>query len=102
MYDPSTEEEENCERIQLLDLARGRLVDNYSTENLQGENSTKWQDFPSVELDLILVATNHFSEAKKAWRRWIRSSLQGTLLLNPMIMSNLNLQGVVMFKETKS
>ncbi|KAI8525185.1 hypothetical protein RHMOL_Rhmol13G0209300 [Rhododendron molle] len=73
------EEEENGERIQLLDLVRGRLVDNYSTENLQGENSTMWQDFPSVELDLILLATNHFSEENKLGEGGFGPVYKGTL-----------------------
>ncbi|KAF7121509.1 hypothetical protein RHSIM_Rhsim13G0158400 [Rhododendron simsii] len=63
------EEEENGERIQLLDLARGRLVDNYSTANLQGENSTKWQDFPSVEVLSCLKKQNLKFRAKRGLLR---------------------------------
>ncbi|KAH7838698.1 hypothetical protein Vadar_030025 [Vaccinium darrowii] len=56
---------ENNQEVQLLDLAQGRIVDDYSTDNLQGENPTKSHDFPSIQLDLILVATKHFSQENK-------------------------------------
>ncbi|XAR73356.1 Non-specific serine/threonine protein kinase [Bertholletia excelsa] len=41
-----------------------RLTDDYSFESFQGE-STSTQDFPSIKLDLICMATNHFSEENK-------------------------------------
>ncbi|XP_058198498.1 uncharacterized protein LOC131314017 [Rhododendron vialii] len=73
------EERENNQEVQLLDLAQARIVDGYSTDNLQGEKPAKSHDFPSVQLDLVLVATKHFSEENKLGEGGFGPVYKGTL-----------------------
>ncbi|KAF7119586.1 hypothetical protein RHSIM_Rhsim13G0158800 [Rhododendron simsii] len=65
------EERENNQEVQLLGLAQARIVDDYSTDNLQGEKPEKPHDFPSVQLDL-------------AWNIWCKG--EGILeLMDPLL-----------------
>ncbi|XP_058198495.1 cysteine-rich receptor-like protein kinase 15 [Rhododendron vialii] len=73
------EEKENSFEVQLLDLAEGRIVDDYNTENSNGENPAKSQDFPSIQLDIILVATKQFSEENKLGEGGFGPVYKGTL-----------------------
>ncbi|KAF7121490.1 hypothetical protein RHSIM_Rhsim13G0158300 [Rhododendron simsii] len=80
------EEDENSERIQLIDLARRRLVDNYSTENLQGENSTKWQDFPSNHNDYLYLQINLLN-CQQVWNLWCKG--EGILeFMDPLLVES--------------
>ncbi|KAI8525193.1 hypothetical protein RHMOL_Rhmol13G0210100 [Rhododendron molle] len=73
------DERENIQEVQLLDLAQGRIVDDYSTDNLQGEKPAKSHDFPSLQLDLVLVATKHFFEENKLGEGGFGPVYKGTL-----------------------
>ncbi|KAK9291683.1 hypothetical protein L1049_019632 [Liquidambar formosana] len=59
------DENNNSQGVQLLDFRGGRLADDYSNEIFQGEQQVKSQDFPLIRLDLIYVATKHFSDENK-------------------------------------
>ncbi|KAI8525186.1 hypothetical protein RHMOL_Rhmol13G0209400 [Rhododendron molle] len=73
------EERENSSEVQLLDLAQGRIVDDYDTENSHGEKPVKSRDFPSIQLDIILVATKQFSEENKLREGGFGPVYKGTL-----------------------
>ncbi|XAR73354.1 Non-specific serine/threonine protein kinase [Bertholletia excelsa] len=55
-----------------------RLTDDYNSESFQGE-TTSSQDFPSIKLDLIRRATNHFSEENKLGEGGFGPVYKGTL-----------------------
>ncbi|CAL5410858.1 unnamed protein product [Camellia sinensis] len=65
--------------VELIDSARGRFGNDYNSENLQAEKHAKLQDFPSFQLDIILAATEHFSEKNKLGEGGFGPVYKGTL-----------------------
>ncbi|KAJ6885610.1 hypothetical protein NC651_026289 [Populus alba x Populus x berolinensis] len=90
---PRTEEIENIQEEQLLDLVgRATVGDDYSDKYIQGEVTS--QDLPLIRLDVINEATKQFSDENKlgqggfgpvyrAWKLW--SDGQGLELMDPML-----------------
>ncbi|XP_016723439.2 cysteine-rich receptor-like protein kinase 10 [Gossypium hirsutum] len=56
----NSRDEENSQEVQLLDL-----VNEHSRETFNGENGERSQEFPSIQLDVLHAATNHFSDENK-------------------------------------
>ncbi|CAL5344587.1 unnamed protein product [Camellia sinensis] len=56
-----------------------RFGNNYNCEHLRGEKHTKSHDFPSIELNLIHVATKYFSEENKLGEGGFGPVYKGTL-----------------------
>ena len=73
------EKERSSKEVQLLDLAQVRIVNDFNAENFEGERPVKSQDFPSVQLDLILEATKQFSEENKLGEGGFGLVYKGTL-----------------------
>ncbi|CAL5408445.1 unnamed protein product [Camellia sinensis] len=69
----------NSSEVELIDSARGRFGNDYNSENLQAEKHAKLQDFPSFQLDIILVATEYFSEKNKLGEGGFGPVYKGTL-----------------------
>ncbi|KAK8618321.1 hypothetical protein V6N13_132316 [Hibiscus sabdariffa] len=59
------EEHREHSRGQLLDMAEGRILNVHSTETFSVENVGNSQEFPSIQLDTLHAATNHFSHENK-------------------------------------
>ncbi|THG01832.1 hypothetical protein TEA_013807 [Camellia sinensis var. sinensis] len=60
-------------------MAGQRFGNNYNCEHLRGEKHTKSHDFPSIELNLIHVATKYFSEENKLGEGGFGPVYKGTL-----------------------
>jgi serine/threonine protein kinase len=77
----ATEEKKgrSSQEVQLLDLAQLRIVNDFNAENFEGERPVKSQDFPSVQLDLILEATKQFSKENKLGEGGFGPVYKGTL-----------------------
>ncbi|GMP75315.1 hypothetical protein CsSME_00032458 [Camellia sinensis var. sinensis] len=65
--------------VELIDSAGGRFGNDYNSENLQAEKHAKLRDFPSFQLDIILAATEHFSEKNKLGEGGFGPVYKGTL-----------------------
>ncbi|XAR53745.1 Non-specific serine/threonine protein kinase [Bertholletia excelsa] len=77
----SASEEKRAKNIQearLLQLSMERFPHDYSSDNIQGDD-TNSQDFPSIKLDLIRKATNHFSTENKLGEGGFGPVYKGTL-----------------------
>ncbi|CAL5410844.1 unnamed protein product [Camellia sinensis] len=72
-------EKETCQEVEVLNLAGGRFGNDFNNEDLGGEKQTESQDFSSVQLDLIRVATKHFSEENKLGEGGFGPVYKGTL-----------------------
>lgn len=73
------EDNGNSSEVELIDSGGGRFSNDYNSENLQAEKHTKLQDFPSFQLDIILAATEHFSEKNKLGEGGFGPVYKGTL-----------------------
>ncbi|KAL7213442.1 hypothetical protein ACSBR2_016048 [Camellia fascicularis] len=73
------EDNGNSSEVELIDSAGGRFGNDYNSENLQAEKHGKLQDFPSFQLDIILAATEHFSEKNKLGEGGFGPVYKGTL-----------------------
>ncbi|XP_028104126.1 cysteine-rich receptor-like protein kinase 10 [Camellia sinensis] len=73
------EDNGNSSEVELIDSAGGRFGNDYNSENLQAEKHAKLQDFPSFQLDIILAATEHFSEKNKLGEGGFGPVYKGTL-----------------------
>ncbi|KAH7838910.1 hypothetical protein Vadar_032581 [Vaccinium darrowii] len=78
-----------------------RIVNDFNAENFEGERPVKSQDFPSVQLDLILEATQQFSEENKLGEGGF-GPVYKVLCVDDHVFSCPNLKGVVTFWTTKS
>ncbi|KAK8482257.1 hypothetical protein V6N12_001328 [Hibiscus sabdariffa] len=58
----SPEDTGNSQGGQFLDMVEGRIPYEYSRETFGGENGDRSQEFPSIQLDILHAATNHFSD----------------------------------------
>ncbi|KAI7999680.1 Cysteine-rich receptor-like protein kinase 25 [Camellia lanceoleosa] len=76
----SPEDNGNSSEVELIDSTGGRFGNDYNSENLQVEKHAKLQDFPSFQLDIILAATEHFSEKNKLGEGGFGPVYKGTLL----------------------
>ncbi|GMI93339.1 hypothetical protein like AT4G03230 [Hibiscus trionum] len=61
----SREEAGNSQGGHFVDMAEGRIPNEYSRETFSGENRDRSQEFPSIQLDILHAATNHFSDEMK-------------------------------------
>ncbi|XP_022720839.1 receptor-like serine/threonine-protein kinase SD1-7 [Durio zibethinus] len=52
------------EIFKLLELG-GRVGDEYSGENFQGKSGVRFQEFPSIQLDILQTATKQFCDENK-------------------------------------
>ncbi|GMP75316.1 hypothetical protein CsSME_00032458 [Camellia sinensis var. sinensis] len=73
------EDNGNSSEVELIDSAGGRFGNDYNSENLQAEKHAKLRDFPSFQLDIILAATEHFSEKNKLGEGGFGPVYKGTL-----------------------
>ncbi|KAK8570778.1 hypothetical protein V6N13_103182 [Hibiscus sabdariffa] len=58
----SREDTGNSQGGQFPDMVEGRIPYEYSRETFSGENGDRSQEFPSIQLDILHAATNHFSD----------------------------------------
>ncbi|KAK8501908.1 hypothetical protein V6N12_019647 [Hibiscus sabdariffa] len=75
----NNEEHREHSRGQLLDMAEGRILNVHSTETFSGENVGNSQEFPSIQLDTLHAATNHFSHENKLGEGGFGPVYKGTL-----------------------
>ncbi|KAG4124047.1 hypothetical protein ERO13_D10G016201v2 [Gossypium hirsutum] len=94
----NSRDEENSQEVQLLDL-----VNEHSRETFNGENGERSQEFPSIQLDVLHAATNHFSDENKLGQGGFGPVYKGTLADGKEIavkrLSETSSQGLVEFKN---
>ncbi|KAK8524367.1 hypothetical protein V6N12_029233 [Hibiscus sabdariffa] len=61
----SREDTGNNQGGQFLDMVEGRIPYEYSRETFSGENGDRSQEFPSIQLDILHAATDHFSDENR-------------------------------------
>ncbi|OMO64895.1 hypothetical protein COLO4_31707 [Corchorus olitorius] len=75
----------------------------YSNENFQNEDGTRSQEFPSIQLDILLAATNHFGDGNKLGEGGFGPVYKGTLPDGKEIavkrLSKTSGQGLLEFKN---
>ncbi|GKV19337.1 hypothetical protein SLEP1_g29615 [Rubroshorea leprosula] len=98
----SAKDKENSQEVQLLELGARTHCD-FSTEDFQGEHVEGSQEFPSIQLDIISVATKHFSDANKLGEGGFGPVYKGTLADGKEIavkrLSRTSGQGLLEFKN---
>ncbi|PPD69289.1 hypothetical protein GOBAR_DD33840 [Gossypium barbadense] len=91
-------DKENIHEVQLLDLEN-----EHSKETSSGENWERSQEFPSIQLDILHAATNHFSDENKLGEGGFGPVYKGTLANGKEIavkrLSRTSGQGLVEFKN---
>ncbi|TYI04448.1 hypothetical protein ES332_A10G018300v1 [Gossypium tomentosum] len=91
-------DKENSQEVQLLDL-----VNEHSRETFNGESGERSREFPSIQLDILLAATNHFSDENKLGQGGFGPVYKGTLADGKEIavkrLSETSSQGLVEFKN---
>ncbi|XP_012454408.2 cysteine-rich receptor-like protein kinase 10 isoform X1 [Gossypium raimondii] len=94
----NSRDEENSQEVQLLDL-----VNEHSRETFNGENGERSQEFPSIQLDVLHAATNHFSDENKLGQGGFGPVFKGTLANGKEIavkrLSETSSQGLVEVKN---
>ncbi|PPR82337.1 hypothetical protein GOBAR_AA38380 [Gossypium barbadense] len=89
---------ENIHEVQLLDLEN-----EHSKETFSGKNWERSQEFPSIQLDILHAATNHFSDENKLGEGGFGPVYKGTLANGKEIavkrLSRTSGQGLVEFKN---
>ncbi|XP_021293790.1 cysteine-rich receptor-like protein kinase 10 isoform X2 [Herrania umbratica] len=97
------EDNENSQEVQLLDLVRGSILDEHSSENFNGENVSRSQEFPSIQLNILHVATNSFCDENKLGEGGFGPVYKGTLADGKAIavkrLSRTSGQGLLEFKN---
>ncbi|KAK8664843.1 hypothetical protein V6N13_084616 [Hibiscus sabdariffa] len=88
---------------QLLDMVEGRIPNEYSRETFSGENEDRSQEFPSIQLDILHAATNHFSDENRLGEGGFGPVYKGILPDGKEIavkrLSRTSGQGLVEFKN---
>ncbi|KAK8330647.1 hypothetical protein V6Z11_A10G019200 [Gossypium hirsutum] len=91
-------DKENSQEVLLLDL-----VNEHSRETFNGESGERSREFPSIQLDILLAATNHFSDENKLGQGGFGPVYKGTLADGKEIavkrLSETSSQGLVEFKN---
>ncbi|KAL4290885.1 hypothetical protein GQ457_14G010690 [Hibiscus cannabinus] len=99
----NNEEHREHSRGQLLDMAEGRILNVHSTETFSGENVGNSHEFPSIQLDTLHAATNHFSHENKLGEGGFGPVYKGTLADGKEIavkrLSRTSVQGLVELKN---
>ncbi|KAK8257030.1 hypothetical protein V6Z12_1Z010900, partial [Gossypium hirsutum] len=94
----NSQDKENIHEVQLLDLEN-----EHSKETFSGENWERSQEFPSIQLDILHAATNHFSDENKLGEGGFGPVYKGTLANGKEIavkrLSRTSGQGIVEFKN---
>ncbi|KAA3478826.1 cysteine-rich receptor-like protein kinase 15 [Gossypium australe] len=94
----NSEDKENIHEVQLLDLEN-----EHSKETFSGENWERSQEFPSIQLDILHAATDHFSDENKLGEGGFGPVYKGTLANGKEIavkrLSRTSGQGLVEFKN---
>ncbi|MBA0876269.1 hypothetical protein Goshw_000214, partial [Gossypium schwendimanii] len=94
----NSQDKENIHEVQLLDLEN-----EHSKETFSGENWERSQEFPSIQLDILHAATNHFSDENKLGEGGFGPVYKGTLANGKEIavkrLSRTSGQGLVEFKN---
>ncbi|KAG4124042.1 hypothetical protein ERO13_D10G015900v2 [Gossypium hirsutum] len=94
----NSQDKENIHEVQLLDLEN-----EHSKETSSGENWERSQEFPSIQLDILHAATNHFSDENKLGEGGFGPVYKGTLANGKEIavkrLSRTSGQGLVEFKN---
>ncbi|TYH47737.1 hypothetical protein ES332_D10G018700v1 [Gossypium tomentosum] len=94
----NSRDEENSQEVQLLGL-----VNEHSRETFNGENGERSQEFPSIRLDVLHAATNHFFDENKLGQGGFGPVYKGTLADGKEIavkrLSETSSQGLVEFKN---
>ncbi|EOY28576.1 Cysteine-rich RLK 10, putative isoform 1 [Theobroma cacao] len=97
------EDNENSQEVQLLDLVQGSILDEHSSENFNRENVSRSQEFPSIQLDILHVATNYFCNENKLGEGGFGPVYKGTLADGKAIavkrLSRTSGQGLLEFKN---
>ncbi|MBA0778989.1 hypothetical protein Gotri_003274 [Gossypium trilobum] len=79
------------------------MVNEHSRETFNGENGERSQEFPSIQLDVLHAATNHFSDENKLGQGGFGPVYKGTLADGKEIavkrLSETSSQGLVEFKN---
>ncbi|KAG4178034.1 hypothetical protein ERO13_A10G016300v2 [Gossypium hirsutum] len=95
---PPAPDKENSQEVLLLDL-----VNEHSRETFNGESGERSREFPSIQLDILLAATNHFSDENKLGQGGFGPVYKGTLADGKEIavkrLSETSSQGLVEFKN---
>ncbi|XVF87666.1 hypothetical protein PTKIN_Ptkin18bG0138800 [Pterospermum kingtungense] len=90
----------DSQEVQLFELG---VNDDYSSENFQGESGVRSKEFPSIQLDILLTATNHFSDENKLGQGGFGPVYKGKLPDGKEIavkrLSRTSGQGLVEFKN---
>ncbi|XVF27710.1 hypothetical protein REPUB_Repub14bG0131900 [Reevesia pubescens] len=73
------EDKEKSQEVQLLDLVVGSVHNEHSSENFSLENVAKSKEFPSIQLDILHAATNHFCNENKLGEGGFGPVYKGTL-----------------------
>ncbi|GMI77543.1 cysteine-rich RLK (RECEPTOR-like protein kinase) 10 [Hibiscus trionum] len=99
----NNQEHREHSRDQLLDMVEGRILNEHSTETFSAENVGNSQEFPSIQLDTLQAATNHFSHENKLGEGGFGPVYKGTLADGKEIavkrLSRTSGQGLVEFKN---
>ncbi|GLU23239.1 hypothetical protein SLE2022_392620 [Rubroshorea leprosula] len=89
--------------VQTFGLRRGNFGNGYSNEDFEGENVGGSHEFPSIQLDIINTATNHFCDENKLGEGGFGSVYKGTLPDGKEIavkrLSRTSGQGLLEFKN---
>ncbi|KAE8728665.1 putative Cysteine-rich RLK 29 [Hibiscus syriacus] len=94
---------ENSQGGQFLDMVEGRIPNEYSRETFSGENGERSQEFPSIQLDILLAATNYFSRENRLGEGGFGPVYKGILPDGKVIavkrLSRTSGQGIVEFQN---
>ncbi|EOY28584.1 Cysteine-rich RLK 10, putative [Theobroma cacao] len=97
------EDNENSQEVQFLDLVGGSIRNEHSRENFSEEKMSRSQEFPSIQLDILHAATNHFCDENKLGEGGFGLVYKGTLPDGKEIavkrLSRTSGQGLLEFKN---